>query len=116
MRIEILLLIVTIKNKNKNVRSLKHPSAGAVTLNIHKSDTTLPLRYANNWKIKMAVIYPRFGSHMKTDKANRLTYPENLYMLGFKALNWKLERIIKMNETKIATVATFSVSHENGHC
>ena len=63
----------------------------------------------------MAVIYPRFGSHMKTDKANRLTYPESPYMLGFKAFNWKLKRFIKMDETKMATVASFSVLHENGH-
>ena len=28
-------------------------------------------------------------SHMKTDNANIIADPENLYMSGFEAFNWK---------------------------
>ena len=36
-----------------------------------------------------------------------------LYMPGFKAINWKYERFIQIDKTKMAAAASFSVSHEN---
>ena len=41
---------------------------------------------------------------------------KNLYMPGFKEFNWKYEQFIKIDKTRIATVASFSVSRENGQC
>ena len=37
-----------------------------------------------------------------------------LYMPGFKAINWKKEWSIKIDKTKMADAASFSVSHESG--
>ena len=72
------------------VQALKHLSADAVTQNGHKSDTTTSICYANNQRSMIKSRWSLwFGSHMKTDNANRLTDPENLYMPGFKVFNWK---------------------------
>ena len=47
-----------------------------------------------------------------------LKYPSahavTLYMPGSKAINWKEERFIKIDKTKMAAEASFSVSHKNG--
>ena len=37
-----------------------------------------------------------------------------LYIPGFKAINWKQGRFIKIDKTKMAAAASSSVSHENG--
>ena len=37
-----------------------------------------------------------------------------LYMPGFNAINWKKERFIKIDKTKMVDAASFSVSHESG--
>ena len=47
-----------------------------------------------------------------------LKYPSadavTLYIPGFKAINWKKERFDKIEKTKMAAAASFSVSHEKG--
>ena len=55
---------------------------------------------------------------MKTENANRLTDSENLNMPGFKAFltENKNDNFIKIDKTEMATVASFSVSHENRQC
>ena len=62
------------------MQAVKHPSADAVTQNGHKFDTTAAITLCQlsktNYKIKMA---PTLRSHIKTDNANRLADPENLY-------------------------------------
>ena len=44
-----------------------------------------------------------------------LKYPSaDAVTLGSKVINWKKEQFIKIDKTKMAAAASFSVSHENG--
>ena len=57
-----------------------------VTLNVHKSDILLPIRYHNRRSMIKSrwPLYRVFGMHVKTDNANRLADPEKLYNTRFQ--------------------------------
>ena len=69
------------------MQALKHPTADALTQNVHESATT-----ASNIR----------RSIMKSNHAR------------FQGIQLKKERFIEIDKTKKAAIASFSVSHEYG--
>ena len=72
------------------------------------------------YKINLQIVSRYRDPQLQVTKntVQALKYPSadavTLYMPGFKAINWKWERFIKIDKTKMAAAASFSVSHENG--
>ena len=57
-----------------------------------------------------------FGSHIKTDNANRLAHPENICQVA-KHLTEKRNYLNnKIDKIMMAAVASFSVLNEKGQC
>ena len=52
---------------------------------------------------------------MKTDNANRLAHPKNIYTPGLKEFNWKKEQFIKIDKTKMAAGLTWKQTMPNAN-